>query len=99
MMSTRLVLYVAGDTPRSSRAASSLRRLCSIAGIPADALEIVDVVERPDLADAEGILATPTVVSVRGSRTRRVIGDLSDIDRLASALDVDIDSAEAGLQR
>lgn len=89
-MATRFVLYVAGESARSSRAASSLRRLCSVAGIPSDAVEIVDVIERPDVADEHGILATPTVVSFRGGSTRRVIGDLSDVDRLASALDVDL---------
>ena len=99
MSDTRFVLYVAGDTARSTRAATSLRRLCATAGIDAAALEIVDVVARPDLADQAGILATPTVVVDRDGSTRRVIGDLSDIHRLASALDVVIGAEDATVRR
>ena len=95
-MTASLTLYVAGDGARSSRAASNLRRLCDLAGIDRSRLEIVDVHARPDLADEAGILATPTVVAVQSHSTRRVIGDLSDLARLASALDIELDLDDEG---
>ena len=92
-MTTRFVLYVAGDTARSARAAASMRRLCDLAQIADDSIEVVDVLERPALADEHGILATPTVISHAPHASRRVIGDLSDVARLASALDIDVEDA------
>ena len=95
-MSTRLTLFIAGDGMRSSRAASNLTRLCELAGMDLDQLEIVDVLLRPDLADQAGVLATPTVLAVQPHSTRRVIGDLSDLPRLASALDIPIELDDEG---
>lgn len=93
-------LFVAGETARSLRAATHLRRLCSAALGRDYELEIIDVLARPDLADEAHILATPTVVKLAPVPLRRVVGDLSDAARLASALDLELaDPGSQGEQR
>ena len=75
-------LFVAGETPCAQRAIADLRSLCEqrLAG---DAeIVIVDVLTDPQIAETEQILATPTLVKHGPSPRRRVIGDLSDRERL-----------------
>lgn len=81
-------LYVAGRTERSQTAEANLRALCDNHLGGQYELEIVDTVERPDLAEQQHILATPTVVRLAPLPQRRVIGDLSDQQRVAAALGV-----------
>lgn len=81
-------LYVAGQTERSMTAAANLRALCDNHLAGRYELEIVDAVERPDLAQQQGILATPTVVRLAPPPQLRVIGDLSDPWRGAAALGI-----------
>lgn len=79
-------LYVASDTERSQAAEANLRYLCE-SYLPGQyEVEIIDVVERPDLADQARIIATPTVIRAVPPPLRRVIGDLSDHGRAAAAL-------------
>ncbi len=94
MIKPRLTLYVSGQTPRSLRAAADLRRLCDeeLAGVYD--LVVIDVLERPQLAAREHILATPTVVKERPGPCRRVIGDLSDPDQVILGLDLHRDPEE-----
>lgn len=89
-MTAKFRLFVAGETARSLRAAAHIRQLCTEALDDDYELEIVDVLERPDLADEARILATPTVIKQAPPPLRRVIGDLSDLERLAMALDLEI---------
>jgi circadian clock protein KaiB len=77
-------LYVTGQTVRSERAVATLRWICERLG--GCELTIVDVLERPDLAEDEKVLATPTAIRRRPLPTRRVIGDLSDTDRVILGL-------------
>jgi circadian clock protein KaiB len=79
-------LYVAGQTARSQAAVSNLRFLCESHLPSRYEIEIVDAVERPDLAEEARILATPTVVRVEPLPQLRVIGDLSDHGRAAAVL-------------
>lgn len=88
-MTVRLQLFVAGETPRSFRAVSSLRTVCASHLGDDYELEIIDVLERPDLADRARILATPTLLKLAPAPMRRVIGDLADLRRLAEVLDLD----------
>ncbi len=81
-------LYVAGQTERSHAAEANLRALCDNHLGGHYELDVVDVVERPDVAEAERILATPTVVRLAPLPERRVIGDLSDHPRAAAALGI-----------
>jgi circadian clock protein KaiB len=89
-------LYVTGQTPRSQRAMANLRRICEEELRGEFELEVIDVLERPQLAEDEKILATPTVVKVLPQPIRRIIGDLSDTERVLLGLDLRAyDEAEA----
>jgi circadian clock protein KaiB len=82
-----LTLFVTGDSIRSERAVANLRRICARQGARCE-LTIVDVLERPELAEREKILATPTVVRTRPLPRRRIIGDLSDEVKVVRELDL-----------
>lgn len=83
-----LKLYVTGQTPRSQRAITNLRRICEEELQGAYELVIIDVLERPQLAEDEKILATPTLVKELPVPIRRIIGDLSDSERVLLGLDL-----------
>jgi circadian clock protein KaiB len=83
-----LKLYITGRTPRSELAISNLRRICEQTLISGYELIIIDVLERPQLAEAEKILATPTLVRELPPPVRRIIGDLSDVERVISGLNL-----------
>jgi circadian clock protein KaiB len=83
----RLRLFVAGNTPRSQRTIVNLRRLCNEHLGPV-ALEIVDIYQQPELAVQDQVVAAPTLVKLAPSPLRRIIGDLSDEERLLRALDL-----------
>lgn len=87
--SHRFTLYVTGRTRRSERASVNLRTLClSRLGEGAFEIEVVDVLERPDRAETDRVIATPTVIRTVPAPRRRVIGDLSIADQAAHALDL-----------
>lgn len=88
MNTYRLRLYITGRTPRAERALANLRRICSEELAGQYELEIIDVLERPQLAENEKILATPTLIRELPPPLRRVIGDLSDTERVLLGLDV-----------
>jgi len=79
-------LYVAGRTERSQVAEANLRALCESRAPGSYNLEVIDAAERPDSAEEQRILATPTVIRTAPLPQRRVIGDLSDHRRAALAL-------------
>ncbi len=81
-------LYVTGETPRSQQAIANLRRICEEELAGQYDLAVVDVLERPQLAEDEKILATPTVVKELPHPIRRIIGDLSDSERVLLGLDL-----------
>lgn len=81
-----LRLYVAGDLPQSTQAIANLRHLCSLPALPAVELEIVDVLKAPARALEDGIVATPTLVRLAPAPVVRVLGALSDSDRVRAAL-------------
>lgn len=90
-------LFVAGDSARSHAAAANLRRALDEAlGPDQYRLEVVDVLARPDVAEDEGILATPTTVQVQPPPPRRVIGDLTDEELLSRMLDLDLHRRNEG---
>ncbi|MFG3253667.1 circadian clock KaiB family protein [Streptomyces sp. NPDC048172] len=71
-------LFVAGATERSDAARSNLRTLCDARHLGVYEIEVIDVVDEPELAEEHHILATPTVIRHSPLPQRRVIGDLSD---------------------
>ena len=82
-----LKLYIAGHTPRSQQARDNLTRLCAERGAEFD-IQVIDIVERPQLAEDEKILATPVVVRELPPPMRRIIGDLSDFESVLVGLDL-----------
>src|SRR5689334_16284420 len=83
-----LKLYVTGSTPRTQVAVANLRRICEAElGAEYD-LEIIDVLENPQVAEDQRILATPTLVKQLPPPLRRVIGDLSDRDKVLFGLEL-----------
>jgi circadian clock protein KaiB len=87
-----LKLYVTGRTPRSERAIANLRCVCETRLNGTYELMVIDVLERPQLAEDEKILATPTLIKVLPPPIRQIIGDLSDMDRVLLGLDLEPDT-------
>jgi circadian clock protein KaiB len=83
-----LKLYIAGKTPRGDRAIANLRRICEEELGNQYALEIIDVIENPLLAEREKILVTPTLVKSLPPPIRRVIGDLSNTAKVLVGLEI-----------
>src|SRR4051794_1562584 len=88
MHKTLIKLYVTGQTPRSLAAIANLRRICDEELGGQYDLIVIDVLERPQLAEDEKILATPTVIKELPQPIRRIIGDLSDTERVLLGLDL-----------
>jgi circadian clock protein KaiB len=83
-----LKLYVTGQTPRSQRAIANIRRICEAELRGAYEMVVIDVLERPQLAEDEKILATPTLVKELPMPIRRIIGDLSDSEKVLLGLEL-----------
>lgn len=83
-----LTLYVTGTSPRTRIAIENLARICQEELEGRYELEIVDVLENPQRAEDERILATPTLIKQLPPPLRRVIGDLSDKDKVLLGLEV-----------
>jgi circadian clock protein KaiB len=81
-------LYVTGSNPRADLAIVNLRRICEQELAGQYELEIIDVLEHPQLAEDEKILATPTLIKQLPPPLRRVIGDLSDTEKVLLGLEV-----------
>lgn len=81
-------LYVTGKTINSTRAIESLRVICDEYFKKNYELSIVDVLEHPQLAEDEKILATPTIIKELPPPVRRIIGDLSDKERVIAGLGI-----------
>ena len=84
-MGAVLRLYVVGGTPPSERALAALPDLRSAIGEDTE-VEVIDVRERPEVAEEERILATPLLVRVSPEPARRIVGDLSDVERVRWSL-------------
>ncbi|MHB0998099.1 MAG: circadian clock KaiB family protein [Armatimonadota bacterium] len=83
-----LRLYIAGITPRSTRAIENIRRICEEELQGRYELEIIDVYQQPELAASEQIIAAPTLIKKLPLPLRRVIGDLSNTERVIVGLDL-----------
>ena len=83
-----LRLFVTGASSRTGTAIANLRRICEQELGGQYDLEIIDVLEFPDLAEDEKILATPTLIKTLPLPLRRVIGDLSDKEKVLLGLEV-----------
>jgi len=83
-----LRLYVAGQTPKSVAALANLKKLCEEHLAGRYRVEVIDLVENPQLARTDQILAIPTLVRRLPEPMRKIIGDLSNQERVLVGLDV-----------
>lgn len=83
-----LRLYVAGQSPRSVRAVENLRQVCDAHLAGRYRVEVIDLLVNPALARGDEIVAVPTLVRKLPEPIRRIIGDLSDTDRVLVGLQV-----------
>lgn len=87
-MICKLRLYITPRTTNSQRAISNLEALCQ-EDLPVRLeVEVIDVTEQPGMAERDKILATPTLVRRAPGPVRKIIGDLSDRDRVLLSLDL-----------
>ncbi|MGF1520784.1 MAG: circadian clock protein KaiB [Leptolyngbyaceae cyanobacterium] len=83
-----LKLYVAGNTPNSVRALKTLNQILEQEFQGVYALKVIDVLKNPQLAEEDKILATPTLSKILPPPVRKIIGDLSDRERVLIGLDL-----------
>ena len=84
----KLKLYVTGKTPRSENAILNLRNICEETLAGQYSIEIIDILENPQSAEDERILATPTLIKNLPPPLRRLIGDLSEKEKVLIGLDI-----------
>jgi circadian clock protein KaiB len=84
----RLRLYVAGQTPKSILAFTNLKQICDEHLQGRYEIEIIDLLENPQLARGDQILAVPTLVRRLPESIKRIIGDLSNTERVLVGLDL-----------
>jgi circadian clock protein KaiB len=87
-----LRLYTTGSTPRSTRALRNLRAICEAFIKGRYRLEVIDIYQEPGRASEADIIAAPTLVKEEPAPPCRVVGDLSDRDRVVSNLNLAIGS-------
>jgi circadian clock protein KaiB len=85
---TELRLYVAGLTPRSITAIANLKQICEQHLDGRYKIEVVDLLENPQLARGDQILAVPTLVRKLPKPMKKIIGDLSNTERVLVGLDL-----------
>ncbi|MDP9012350.1 MAG: circadian clock KaiB family protein [Pseudomonadota bacterium] len=83
-----LRLYVAGRTPKSVTAFENLKRICEIHLSGQYEIDIIDLIEHPQLAKGDQILALPTLVRRLPEPIKKIIGDLSNTERVLVGLDI-----------
>jgi circadian clock protein KaiB len=83
-----LKLYVAGNTHSSKKALNMLRNILEESFEGIYALKVIDVTENPQLAEEDKIMATPTLSKVLPPPVRKIIGDLSDREKVLIGLDL-----------
>jgi circadian clock protein KaiB len=83
-----LRLYIAGSTPQSNRAVANIKIICEEHLKGQYELDVVDLYEKPYLAAGEQIIAAPTLIKKLPLPLRRIIGDMSNADRVLVGLDL-----------
>jgi circadian clock protein KaiB len=85
-----LRLYVAGQTPKSILAFRNLKQICEEHLHGRYEIEVIDLIESPQLAQGDQILAVPTLVRRLPEPIKKIIGDLSNTDRVLVGLDLQV---------
>jgi circadian clock protein KaiB len=83
-----LKLYVAGQSPKSVKAIANLKKICEENLHERYELEVIDLYQQPQLAQGEQIIAVPTLIKKLPPPLRRIIGDMSNTERVLVGLDV-----------
>lgn len=83
-----LKLYIAGVTPRSTRAVENIKNICEKYLKGRYKLEVVDIYQQPNLPEGEQIIAAPTLIKKLPLPLRKFIGDMADVDRILVGLDL-----------
>jgi circadian clock protein KaiB len=83
-----LKLYVAGQSPKSVNAIVNIKKICEENLQGQYELEVIDLYQQPQLAQGEQIIAVPTLIRKLPPPLRRIIGDLSNIERVLVGLDI-----------
>jgi circadian clock protein KaiB len=83
-----LRLYVAGQTPKSLKAFANLKRICEEHLAGKYRIEVIDLIQNPTLASGDQILAIPTLVRKLPEPMKKIIGDLSNTERVLVGLDL-----------
>src|SRR6476660_6969717 len=91
-----LKLYVAGQTPRSLQAFANLKRICEEHLAGEYRIEVIDLLKNPQLAKGDQILALPTLVRHLPEPVRKIIGDLSNTERVLVGLDLRPQTSKVG---
>ncbi|QNM82694.1 circadian clock protein KaiB [Sphingomonas sabuli] len=85
----KLTLYVAGETPKSLAAIRNLKKICEENGADRYEVEVIDLRQQPQLAREHNIVAIPTLVRALPVPVQKIIGDLSDSEKVLVHLQVD----------
>jgi circadian clock protein KaiB len=83
-----LRLYIAGQTPRSLLAVRNLKAICEQHLSNRYQLEVIDLHQQPQLAEGDQIIAVPTLIKQLPEPMRRIIGDLSNTEKVIVGLDL-----------
>jgi circadian clock protein KaiB len=83
-----LRLYVTGQTPRSTRAVENLKRICEEHLEGRYDLEVIDLYQQPELAKTQEIVVAPTLIKSLPEPMRKILGDLSDEEKVLAGLAV-----------
>ena len=83
-----LRLYVAGQTPKSIAAIANLKKICEKHLAEGYEIEIVDLIKDPALAQRHQIVAIPTLIRQLPEPLKRIIGDLSNVEKVLVGLDI-----------
>ena len=84
----RLRLFVAGASPNSTRAIANLKTICDTYLKDSYSLEIIDIYQQPLIAQSEQIIALPLLIKKAPGLERRLIGDMSDKERVLRGLEI-----------
>ena len=91
-----LKLYITGETVNSQRAIKNLKNILEDELKGLYSLKIIDVLKQPQLAEEDKILATPALSRILPAPVRKIIGDLSDKERVLLGLDLTTENIEGG---
>lgn len=83
-----LKLYVAGQSPKSLNAIGNIKKICEVNLQGHYVLDVIDLYQQPQLAQGEQVIAVPTLIRKLPHPLRRIIGDMSNTERVLAGLDI-----------